>query len=111
VDVLIDRGLTQEQLIAIPQGYRLAGAIWAGERKLKDRTWRPARQSLMTWCVGNAKATQRGNAILIEKQTSGKAKIDPLMAAFNAIQLMARNPEAEGAEMDDYFRSLMEHAA
>jgi phage terminase large subunit-like protein len=34
----------------------------------------------------------KGNAILITKQASGSAKIDPLMATFNAVSLMALNP-------------------
>ena len=41
---------------------------------------------------GNARVDPKGNAIVITKQASGTAKIDPLMAAFNAIALVATNP-------------------
>jgi phage terminase large subunit-like protein len=49
-------------------------------------------QTLMAWAVGNARVEPRGNAIIITKQASGTAKIDPPMAAFNAIAWMASNP-------------------
>jgi phage terminase large subunit-like protein len=46
----------------------------------------------MAWCVSNAKVEPKGNAMLITKQASGTAKIDPLMALFNAVELLARAP-------------------
>jgi phage terminase large subunit-like protein len=46
----------------------------------------------MASAVGNARVEPKGDAILVTKQASGSAKIDPLMAAFNAIALMATNP-------------------
>jgi phage terminase large subunit-like protein len=82
---LAARGITQEQIIGISQGWKLNGAIKTTERKLAGGELGTAAQPLMAWCVGNAKVEPRGNAMLITKQASGTAKIDPLMALFNAV--------------------------
>ena len=47
----------------------------------------------MTWVVGNARIVMKGNGIMVSKQESGVAKIDPLIAALNATALMSMNPE------------------
>jgi phage terminase large subunit-like protein len=97
VDALADRGISgNDRVIGVPQGWRLSGAIKTAERKLANRTLRHGGQPILAWNVGNAKAEARGNAIAIDKAAAGSAKIDVLTAAFNAIALMSRNPEAKG---------------
>lgn len=96
LDELESRGIRQDQVVAVSQGWRLAGAIKTAERKLAEGTLLHGGAPLMAWCVGNAKVEPRANAVMITKQASGWAKIDPLMALFNAVELMARVPAASG---------------
>lgn len=99
VDELASRGMEQPLVVSVSQGFRLSPAVWGMERKLKDRTLVHGGQALMRFCVGNAKVIQRGNAVVIEKQVSGKAKIDALISSLVAGMLMSRNPEASGASV------------
>jgi phage terminase large subunit-like protein len=96
VDGLAEIGIGSDRIVGIPQGWKLAGAIKTVERKLADGTFKHGGRPLMAWSVGNAKVEPKGNAIMITKQAAGTAKIDPLMATFDAAALMATNPEARG---------------
>ncbi|MYM25771.1 terminase large subunit [Duganella sp. FT135W] len=98
------RDFTMEQIIGVSQGWRLGGAIKTTERKIAGHELEHSGSRMMAWCVGNAKVEPKGNAILITKQVSGTAKIDPLMAAFNAVSLMLLNPESNA--IDQGFVSL-----
>jgi len=94
LDKLEERGIPAEKIVGVSQGWKLGGAIKTAERWLAEGSFKPAAQPMMAWCVGNARVEPRANSILITKQASGSAKIDPLMAMFNAVTLMALNPPA-----------------
>ena len=101
VDELVARDFTIDDIVAISQGWKLNGAIKTTERKVAGGEFVHAGQALMAWCVGNARTVPNGNAISITKQASGTGKIDPLMAAFDAVTLMALNPLPNGASFWD----------
>lgn len=92
VDALVERGIPQEIIVGISQGWKMAGAIKTTERKLAEGALHHGGSRMMAWCVGNAKVEPKGNAVAITKQTAGFAKIDPLMALFNAVSLLSLNP-------------------
>lgn len=97
------RDVDQEKLVGVSQGWRLGGSIKTAERKLAEGGLLHAAQPMMNWCCGNARVEPKGNAILITKQASGSAKIDPLMALFNAVSLMATNPPAATKKFQMFF--------
>lgn len=92
LDRLEERGIPNDKIVGVSQGWKLGGAIKTAERWLAEGSFSPAAQPMMAWCVGNARIEPRANSILVTKQASGSAKIDPLMALFNAVTLMALNP-------------------
>lgn len=95
VDALSEAGIPEEKLIGVSQGWKLTGAIKTAERKLAEGVLVHSGQPIMAWCVSNAKVEPRGNAVIITKQAAGSAKIDLLMALFNAVTLMSLNPASE----------------
>lgn len=95
-DELEERGIEPTQIIQVSQGWKMMNSIKTAERHLACGKIIHADQRLMDWCVGNAKIEPRGNAVMITKQQSGFAKIDPLMAFINAVSILSTNPEATG---------------
>ena len=102
LEALNDRGIDGDKIIGISQGWRMQGAIKTAERKLAEGAMIHGGQPLMAWCVSNARVEPRGNAVSITKQGSGSAKIDCLMAMFDAVSLMALNP-ASATEQYQFF--------
>lgn len=102
LDAMTEARIDGDQVVAVSQGWRLGGAIKSTERKLAEGALMHGGSAMMAWCVGNAKVEPRGNAILITKQASGTAKIDPLMALFNAAELMARAPVVHGGDVPGF---------
>lgn len=95
-------GVPEDKILGISQGWKLTGAIKTTERKLAEGQIAHGGQALMSWCVSNAKVEPRGNAVIITKQGSGAAKIDALLATFNAVSLLALNPDAATSSYQMY---------
>lgn len=96
LEALREAGIPDDQVIGVSQGWKLSGAIKTAERWLAEGALEHNGAPLMNWCVGNAKIVPTGNAVLVTKAASGTAKIDPLLALFNATALMMQNPQAKG---------------
>ena len=96
VDALAARGMTQDggEVLGVSQGYQLNGVIKTVEGRLADARLAHGGQPLMAWAVGNARIKVVGSNVMITKQASGTAKIDPLMALFDAASLMLRSAAA-----------------
>lgn len=93
VDALGEIGVKLDRIEGIPQGWQMTGAIKTAERKLADGTLAHGGQPILAWAVGNAKIVPVGNAVTMNKQVSGTAKIDPILAVLNAVALMSRDPQ------------------
>ncbi|NOV15885.1 terminase large subunit [Ensifer adhaerens] len=96
LDALEGEKLEAPLVRAVAQGWKLQTAISSVPLKLEDRRFLHGNQAIMAWCVTNAKQTLRGSNYVVTKEISGAAKIDLLMAMFNAAMLMFQNPEAKG---------------
>jgi phage terminase large subunit-like protein len=106
VDLLIDaldtRGLVHPLVVPVPQGWKLQSAVSGVPLRLEAGTLVHGGQSVMTWAVGNAKQRLKGSNYVVEKELAGAAKIDPLIALFNAAMRMRENPVAAGDNYLDY---------
>lgn len=98
VDAMAEIDVTEDNklLIGVGQGYRMMNAIKTTERRLANGTLLHNGSGLMQWCVGNLKIEPTATAIRATKQNAGDAKIDPVMALFDAVDIMTTNPEAFG---------------
>lgn len=103
LDGLLEEGIPEDSMFAVPQGFKLQGYILTTERKLAEGNLYHAGQQMMTWCAGNARVVMVGNGMRITKQDSGIGKIDPLIATFNAVALMSMNPEPTNKEYNVFF--------
>lgn len=91
------------RVFAIPQGWQMSGPIKTAERKLADGTMTHGGQPILAWAVGNAKTELHGNALMVTKAAAGSAKIDPLVAVFDAIAMMSKNPMPPGGGVPQIF--------
>lgn len=94
IDALEARRMATPLVVPVAQGWKLQTAISTLPLKLEDKRLIHGNQGLLTWAVGNAKQELKGSNYTVTKQQAGSAKIDPLIALFNAAMLMFLNPLA-----------------
>jgi phage terminase large subunit-like protein len=102
LDALASRGLNPPLVVPVPQGWKLQSAVSGVPLRLEAGTLLHGGQPLMTWAVGNAKQRLKGSNYVVEKELAGAAKIDPLIALFNAAMRMRENPQAAGSQYLEY---------
>jgi phage terminase large subunit-like protein len=95
-DALEAGGLSAPLVRAVSQAWTLQTAHQSLPLKLESGRMVHASQPIMSWAAGNAKQELKGSNYMVTKNASGAAKIDPLMATFNAAMLMFMNPAAGG---------------
>ena len=108
VDALSDIGVTESGglLKGVRQGIGLMGAIKTVERKLADGSLKHGGQRMMAWCAANAKIIPTPTAMRVARDEAGLGKIDPLMAAFDAAELMGTNP-MPSPDIDDFLKNAV----
>ena len=106
LDAMLEYGVPEDAVVGVSQGWKLGAAIKTAERKLAEGCFIHSGSAMMNWVVGNARVEPRANGILITKQASGSAKIDPLMAMFDAMSLLSLNPVAKG-NVNDFLNNII----
>lgn len=86
---------TGTDIVGVSQGWKLGTSIMTAERWLADGSMVVADSELAAWCAGNCRVDPKGNGQMITKAISGKAKIDTIVALFNACSIMSQNPPAK----------------
>lgn len=99
LDALDEAGIGEDRWVSVGQGWKLQQAVLTLPRRLKDRKLIHGASDMMAWNVANAKTELKGSNYIVTKQVAGSAKIDALMATFNAAMLMFGNPDAAGSRM------------
>lgn len=109
-DALVAEGFEMgTEIVGVPQTYQLQRGIGSLEGRLLDRRAVHGGQPLLDWCVSNARAEARGQNVYITKEAAGVAKIDPLMALFDAAYLMSFNPEGR-QDIGDFLNNVLKVA-
>ena len=92
IDALAAADIADDQMAPIGQGFRLMSAIVGLARKLKFNQVVHDGSPMMAWCVSNTKEEKGRQSVMITKNASASAKIDPFMAGLNATKLLELNP-------------------